>query len=69
MDLRALRKNSGVSRKRFCMLLGVSLRALHYWENGDRILPTARITRFAGLCGVSVDQVLKAVGETVGAHG
>jgi transcriptional regulator with XRE-family HTH domain len=65
MNLREMRKGSGVHRKEFCRLLGVGLRTLDHWESGKRIIPTLRITSFARICGATADQVLSALAETI----
>jgi transcriptional regulator with XRE-family HTH domain len=64
-DLRGLRKSSGLRVQKFCWLLGVSIRALNYWERGERSMPVCYIAGFARLCEVSQDEVLKAIAETV----
>jgi len=68
MNLREMRKGTGIHRKEFCRLLGVGLRTLDHWENGKRIMPTMRITTFSRICGVTADQVLSAIGETISQH-
>lgn len=66
MNLKELRKNAGIRRKEMARLMGVTLRTLTYWESGQKILPTLRLTRFAALCEVGVGDVVDAIAETVG---
>jgi len=64
LDLKQLRLNTGLRRKEFCYKLGIGERSLRYWEAGQRIVPTQRIVNYARVCGVSQEEILKAIGET-----
>jgi len=68
MDLKGLRKSTGIRKQEFCRLLGVDMRTLNYWESGARMMPILRLTGFARICSVSSDVVLRCIGETVGDH-
>ena len=64
LTLKQLRKNTGLRRKEFLHKLGVKTRSLTYWEAGERLVPTQRITSYARVCGVSREIIMNAIGET-----
>jgi len=36
IDVKAIRKKTGMSQQRFCATFGISLGTLRHWERGDR---------------------------------
>ena len=36
MDIKEIRKQSGLTQARFCKKYGIPLGTLHHWEQGDR---------------------------------
>ena len=44
IDVKAIRKKTGMSQQRFCATFGISLGALRHWEQGRRVpRGTARV--------------------------
>ncbi len=61
--IRELRESCGFSQRGVADLLGVTDRAVRYWESGDCEIPTGRLVPLSRIYGVTTDQLLQSMSE------
>ena len=61
--LKYVREHLGLSQKELAQALGVSQKAVSYWERGERSMPAIILRRLKESLGVNPDWLLTGEGE------
>lgn len=63
MSLKELRNQRGFSQSGVASLMGVKLRTVQRWENGETGVPTGRLFPLARTLDVGLDRLMEAISE------
>ena len=64
-NIRKLRIEHGLTQEKLADFLGVSFQAVSKWENGDSMPDITRLPSLAKALGVSIDELLSDMNNTV----